>query len=922
MKSSFTARWNEALLEDNYERWQTNPSEVDQNWAAFFEGFELGMARLKKNGAGVESLGSNAAAPTGDSQWQTKVEGLVYAYRTLGHSIAKLDPLAQKRPDQPLLTLSELGFTEADLEKTVSSRFFQNNQPMKLGEMIAELKRVYSGTIGTEFMHIQNPQQRNWVLSRMESRSEAARTDAAVHRDLLRKIFEAESFESFLHTRYVGQKRFSLEGGESLIVALDAVLKRCQPLGIKEIVMGMAHRGRLNVLANFLNKPLGVIFHEFKGNYVPGSVGGNGDVKYHLGYQTTRVLDCGYEVEIRMAANPSHLEAADPIVQGKARARQRILNDTETRKKVLPLLLHGDAAFIGQGIVAEVFNMSQLPGYRTGGTLHIVVNNQIGFTTLPADSRSTPYCTDIAKMIDAPIFHVNGEDPLAVIQVAEMALEFRQEFGRDVVIDIYCYRRHGHNEGDEPNFTQPDLYSKIKTHPLLSEVFIREVEQVGTVSRDEALAIQNESLQELEAALAIVKAEEEAAESKKSEFAGSTAIFQPPYSHEPANTAISADTLEKIVNALTTVPDGFRVLPKVRRIVLERKLQVWKAGGPYNWGFAEALAFGSLLLEGTPVRLSGQDSRRGTFSHRHSVIYDEVTRDRHIPLNHLDDGQAKFCVYNSPLSEYAVLGFDYGYSMDFPSMLCIWEAQFGDFANGAQIIVDQFIASAESKWQRPSSIVLLLPHGYEGQGPEHSSARLERFLQLCAEDNMQVCNVTTPAQYFHVLRRQIHRGYRKPLIIMSPKMLLNFELAASKTEDFTDSRFYEILEGPPPANPKKVDRVILSSGKVYYDLLQYREKNGFNDSSALLRLEQIYPLNDEKLIRLATPYLSKNTKIVWCQEEPRNMGAWCFVKPKIERALGRELHYAGRPESASTAAGTLKVHQRQQEELVKQAFSL
>ncbi|HEY5791761.1 MAG TPA: 2-oxoglutarate dehydrogenase E1 component [Chthoniobacterales bacterium] len=921
MKSSFTARWNEALLEDNYERWQSNPGEVDQNWAAFFEGFELGMARLKKNGAAIDANGAADTAAGGDPQWQTKVEALVYAYRTLGHSIAKLDPLAQKRPEQPLLTLKELGFSESDLDKTVSSRFFRDNQRMKLRDMIAELKRLYSGTIGAEFMHIQNPRQRSWVLSRMESRSEAARTDANAHRDLLRKIFEAETFESFIHTRYVGQKRFSLEGGEALIVALNAVLQRCPTHGVQEIVMGMAHRGRLNVLANFLNKPLSVIFHEFKGNYVPGSVGGNGDVKYHLGYQTTRDLANGYQVEIRMAANPSHLEAVDPIVQGKARARQRVLNDTENRKKVVPLLLHGDAAFIGQGVVAETFNMSQLPGYRTGGTVHIVVNNQIGFTTLPADSRSTPYCTDIAKMIDAPIFHVNGEDPVAVVQVAEMALEFRQEFGRDVVIDIYCYRRHGHNEGDEPNFTQPDLYNKIKAHSLLSDIFIKETEQAGTVSRAEAEILKSESLQELEAALAAVKADEEA-ESKKSEFTGSTAIFQPPYSHEPANTAIGAETLEKIVNALTTVPDSFRVLPKVRRILLDRRQQVWKSGGPYNWAYAEALAFGSLLLEGTPVRLSGQDSRRGTFSHRHSVIYDEVSRERHIPLNHLDPAQARFCVYNSPLSEYAVLGFDYGYSMDFPSMLCLWEAQFGDFTNGAQIIIDQFIASAESKWQRPSSIVLLLPHGYEGQGPEHSSARLERFLQLCAEDNMQVCNLTTPAQYFHVLRRQIHRGYRKPLIIMTPKSLLNAELATSKTEDFTNSRFYEILEGPAPANPKKVDHVILSSGKVYYDLLQYREKNGLNDTSALLRLEQIYPLYDEKLIRLATPYLSKNTKIVWCQEEPRNMGAWCFVKPKLERALGREIHYAGRPESASTAAGTLKVHQRQQEELVKQAFSL
>ncbi len=926
MNSSFTARWNEALIDDNYELWRQNPNSVTPDWAAFFEGFELGCAKPHRNGAPIAG-----AAPVSDTggiastSLETRVEGLVYAYRTLGHSIAKLDPLSPEPPENPMLSLKELGFSEKDLDTTVSSKFFRDSKPMKLRDMIAELKSIYSDTIGAEFMHIQDPKIRNWVRHRMENRVDWAKHDAPIQREVYRKLLEAEEFEQFLHTKYQGNKRFSLEGGEALIVALDAVLRNCPKRGIKEIVMGMAHRGRLNVLANFLDKPLKMIFNEFSENYVPDSVGGSGDVKYHLGYETVRKLPDGYEVRINLAANPSHLEAVDPVVQGKARARQRVLEDTEHRKKVLPLLVHGDAAFIGQGVVAETFNMSQLPGYRTGGTLHIVVNNQIGFTTLPSDGRSTRYCTDGAKMIEAPIFHVNGEDPLAVIQVAEIATEFRQEFGRDVVIDIYCYRRHGHNELDEPTFTQPNLYKKISEHRRLSEIFADEILSLGVISRDELEDIETETIAELEAALAEVKASEKAAAEKnklKAELEGSTAIFQPPYSHEPIDTSITPETLELLVSALTTVPENFKLLPKLRRILIERRRKVWRDGGPYDWAFAEALAFGSLLHEGTPVRLSGQDSRRGTFSQRLSVLYDEETRERYIPLNHIREGQARFCVYNSPLSEYAVLGFDYGYSLDYPSMLCLWEAQFGDFANGAQIIIDQFIASSEAKWQRPSSIVMLLPHGYEGQGPEHSSARLERFLQLCAEDNMQVCNLTTPAQYFHVLRRQMHRKYRKPLVIMTPKSLLRLEQAVSRAEDFTNSRFYEILEGSKPADPKKVDRVILCSGKVFYDLQKYREENGLTDSTAIVRIEQIYPLYREKLRKTVEPYLASAKTVIWCQEEPQNMGAWFFLAYRLADLLERPIKYAGRKPAASPAAGSIAMHKKEQAALVKDAFTL
>ena len=926
MNSSFTARWNEALIDDNYEVWRQNPKAVSADWAAFFEGFELGCAKPQKNGAApAEKAAETPRTGTGlaSSSLETRVEALVFYFRTLGHFGAKLDPLAEASPSVPALSTEELGFTAEDLDKTVSSRFFRDGRAMKLRDMIAELREIYCDTIGAEFMHIQNPIIRNWVLEKLENRSDWAKGDAAIQEDILRKLVKAEEFERFLHTKYQGNKRFSLEGGEGLIVALEAVLKSCPKHGIKEIVMGMAHRGRLNVLANFLHKPLGLVFNEFSENYVPESVGGSGDVKYHLGYTSTRHPVEGYGVDIHLAANPSHLEAVDPVVQGKARARQRVLGDTEERKSVLPLLIHGDAAFIGQGVVAETFNLSQLPGYRTGGTLHIVVNNQIGFTTLPKDSRSSHYCTDIAKMVDAPIFHVNGEDPLALLQVAEFATEFRQTFGRDVVIDIYCYRRHGHNELDEPTFTQPNLYKKIHGHPLLSETFSKEILSFGVISEEGIARIKAETLAFLESVLAEVKAKETAKANggTKSELAGSTAIYQPPYSHEPTNTAITPETLEKIVTALTTVPEGFRVLPKLKRILLERRKKVWQDGGPYDWGYAEALAFGSLLLEGTPVRLSGQDCRRGTFSHRLSVLYDEVTRDRHIPLNNLSPDQAKFCVYNSPLSEYAVLGFDYGYSMDFPSMLCLWEAQFGDFVNGAQIIIDQFISSAESKWQRPSSIVMLLPHGYEGQGPEHSSGRLERMLQLCAEENMQVCNLTTPAQYFHALRRQIHRGYRKPLIIMTPKSLLRLEAAVSKTEDFTNSRFYEILADNSHADPKTVERVVFCSGKVYYDLLAYREKNGLADKVALVRIEQLYPLYGEKLKRTIAPF-TKAKSFVWCQEEPQNMGAWFFIAFRLADLLQAPVKYAGRKPSASPAAGSTAMHKKEQAALVKDAFTL
>ena len=928
MRTSLVNAFNAGLLDETYERWQRDPASVDATWSAFFEGFELGASpAAKAKPAPAASAAEQPetgelpipAIPAGmrpELPLQTRVDGLVYAYRTLGHTIAQLDPLSDARPEQPLLVLRELGFSEKDLDLVVASKFFRGGETMTLRELIATLQGIYCSSIGVEFMHIQNPRVRNWIRDRLESRPLEKSIPATTQKAILRELLEAESFEHFLHTRYVGQKRFSLEGGESLMVILQTLLEDAPRHGVEEIVMGMAHRGRLTVLANFLRKSLRVLFSEFTENYIPEMVGGDGDVKYHLGYQSKRTTGSGKEVEIRLASNPSHLEAADPVVEGAARARQRVLGDMVERTKVLPLLIHGDAAFAGQGMVAEVLNLSQLQGYRVGGTVHVIINNQIGFTTLPADARSSAYATDVAKMIEAPIFHVNGDDPLAVLFVTELAFAFRQQFHRDTVIDMLCYRRYGHNEGDEPNFTQPDLYARIDKHPSVGNIFARRLVDSGILTDDEAAALDDEYQKKLETTLEEVR---KAAAEPVHSLSESTAIFQPAYSHEPVETAVPKRELDRVVHALTHVPEGFHVLPKLQRLLLDRRAKAHASGGPYDWAFAESLAFGSLLLEGIPVRLSGQDSQRGTFSQRHAVLYDAETRARYAPLKHLSEDQAQFCNYNSLLSEAAVLGFDYGYSLHFPTMLCIWEAQFGDFANGAQVIIDQFIAAAESKWQRPSGIVLLLPHGYEGQGPEHSSGRIERYLQLCAEENIQVADPTTPAQYFHLLRRQMKRPFRKPLIVMTPKSLLRAEACVSSIADFTKGRFHEILPGPLLGTPEQVERVIFCTGKVYYDLLAYRQTENRTDT-ALIRVEQLYPLHEAALKEAVAPFANAK-KFIWCQEEPRNMGAWSFISPRLAAILHTHLTYAGRGEAASTAVGALALHKMEQRQLVEEAFA-
>ncbi|MEM7145724.1 MAG: 2-oxoglutarate dehydrogenase E1 component [Verrucomicrobiota bacterium] len=909
---------NVELLDEKYALWKDDPKSVEATWAAFFDGFELGCAHLKASGGS----GTGVAGGEGlELAKRARIVSLVYTFRTLGHNGAWVNPLNRNPPDEPRLSLGELGFSEEDLDKEVATQFFRGGERMNLGELIEELRAIYCDRIGYEFMHIQDAEARNWVRDRIENRTRAGAIPTEAKRKVLGWLIEAESFERFLHRRFVGQKRFSLEGAESLIVALNAIFEGCPGAEIREIVLGMAHRGRLNVLANFLRKSLKILLYEFSENYVPNLVAGDGDVKYHLGYETRRTTENGEDVAIFLAANPSHLEAVNGVVEGKARARQRIVGDMKERRTILPLLIHGDAAFAGQGSVAEVLNLSQLPGYRTGGTIHLVVNNQIGFTTSPADARSSNYCTDVAKMIEAPIFHVNGDHPLEVLAAAEMALEFRQKFSRDVVLDIVCYRRHGHNEGDEPAFTQPKIYQNIAGHEMVTTLFRRELVTKGELSAEEADAMEAGYWERLEREFDEIKALE--AKGAGNAFMESTGTSQPEFSFEPVVTGIARERLREIGERLTHTPEGFRLNDKIAKRFLEPRRRATAEGGPYNWAFAESLAFGSLLMEGKSIRLSGQDCRRGTFSQRHAVLYDAETRQRFIPLRQLAEEQGHISIFNSLLSEFAVLAFDYGYSLMDPDTLVLWEAQFGDFANGAQVIIDQFISSAESKWQQPSSVTMLLPHGYEGQGPEHSSARLERFLQLCAGGNMQVCNLSTPAQYFHALRRQMKRPFRKPLILMTPKSLLTHPECVSTEGDFVEGgHFHEILDDRQLVeDPTRVTRLIFCSGKVYYDLLEYRNANRLRNV-AIIRIEQIYPFHEEMLTEIVSRYPRSNKKWVWCQEEPLNMGAWTFLWPRLQRLTKMRVRYAGRATSSSPSAGSKAVHVREQRKLIERAFSV
>jgi 2-oxoglutarate dehydrogenase E1 component len=926
MNLSVSARLNADLLDENYAKWKSDPSSVDTTWSAFFEGFELGMEQLKKKGEpqSADSSDSNLRVTQTDASFRSRVVSLVYLYRTLGHTQAWIDPLSKAPPINDRLSYEEFGFESSDLQQEVASQFYSSGEPMKLSQMIGRLNEDYCGYVGYEFMHIHENEIRNWIRDRIEVRENAWNAEHETKEQVLRWLLEAELFEKFLHQKYVAQKRFGLEGGESVMVALNGLLQQAPSLGIKEFIVGMAHRGRLNVLANFLQKPLTELFHEFSENYVPDLVAGDGDVKYHLGFESEQTTDSGDKVKIILAANPSHLEAVNAVVEGMARARQRANDDTENREQVVPILLHGDAAFAGQGSVAEVLNFSQLPGYRTGGTIHLIINNQIGFTTMPADARSSVYCTDVAKMIEAPVFHVNGDCPLDVLNTVRLAMEFRQKFHRDVIIDIVCYRRHGHNEADEPAFTQPQTYKAIATKKSTATIYKERLVDEDDMTSDEVAAVENSILERLESDYLSVKTLVEKGEmSFHHDEDEPKPTPQVEYNYDRAKTAITLETLKDLGQKLVHIPADFQINGKLQRMFLTKREQATANGGPYDWAHAEALAFGSLLVEKIPVRLSGQDCRRGTFSQRHAVFYDTETRERHVPLRHLSDDQANFCAYNSLLSEAGVLGFDYGYTLMVPQMLILWEAQFGDFANGAQVIIDQFISSAESKWQSRSSLVMLLPHGYEGQGPEHSSARLERFLQLCAGGNMQVCNITKPAQYFHVLRRQVVRDYRKPLIIMTPKSLLRHEKAVSHDADFIgDTNFQEMLDDDQlTVNPDKVTRLIFCTGKVYYDLLKYREEQNTHNV-AIIRIEQLYPFHWDMLKAITSRYPHAAKKWVWCQEEPLNMGAWSYVGPRLQKFGKHKVRYAGRERSSSPAAGSKAVHNAEQRKLVANAFNV
>ena len=904
---SFASRYNADIIDEYYSRWLDNPAAVDANWRAFFDGFSFA------------SIGTPVSRPgdtrTAGSRKTSQVDSFIFHYRSIGHLQAHLDPLGSAPGPHPRLALEEHGLSEEDLDTQVEPDHYLGGEPVALRKLIENLRKTYCGQLGVEYTHIQNTDMRRWLQARMEPNCNQPSFQRSQKIRILRRLLKAELFEKFLHTRFLGQKRFSLEGAETMIPLIDAIVEKCGALDLREIVMGMAHRGRLTVLAGILRKDFDFIFEEFSENYIPDTVAGDGDVKYHLGYNAMLDTASGRKVSFRLAHNPSHLEAVDPVVQGQARARQRLIGDKE-RKLVVPLLVHGDAAFAGQGIVAETLNFSQLKGYRTGGTVHLIVNNQIGFTTNPHESRSSRYCTDVAKMIEAPIFHVNSDNPELACMVAELALEFRQQFSSDVVIDMVCYRRHGHNEADEPAFTQPLLYQTISKKEAVGTTYGNKLVADGTITEKERDAIRDEYTSALEKSLEKAKEKTKRKPDPKSRFEGANVRFQPKFHFNPVDTRATKTHIETAVKALTTVPDGFNINNKIKRL-LETRQKALTENHPIDWAFGEALAFGTLMLEGTPVRLSGQDSERGTFSHRHAVLYDYKTNERHVPLLHLGEGAAQFCVYNSSLSEAAILGFDYGYSLDYEDMLCLWEAQFGDFANGAQVIIDQFIASGESKWARTSDIVLLLPHGYEGQGPEHSSARLERFLQLCAEDNIQVCNLTTPAQYFHALRRQMKRDVKKPLIIMAPKSLLRNPAAASHLDDLTGGGFQEIIDDPNA--PRKASRVILCSGKIYYDLCEYRDSNKITDA-AIVRIEQLYPVHSDRLGEVAAAH--KKSSLVWCQEESQNNGAWTHIAPRLEEIFGRKPAYAGRDASASPAVGSLALHKIEHAALIKAAFTL
>jgi 2-oxoglutarate dehydrogenase E1 component len=848
---------------------------------------------------------------------QARILQLINYYRVRGHLIANLDPLGSKIPYHAELDPATFNLTIWDFDRNFITGGFGGSPTSTLRDLLDTLQKTYCEKIGVEYMHIQNPAEKIWLQNMMEPVKNIPNFDIEIKKAILNKLIMAETFEHFIHNRFIGHKRFSLEGSETLIPVLDMLLNNASEQDVIEVVLGMAHRGRLNVLANIIGKSYDSIFTEFEDIVDPNSIEGSGDVKYHLGATGKYKTLNGKIVTVSVASNPSHLEWVNPVVEGIVRAKHTRLSDKEHRK-VMPVLIHGDASFAGQGVVAETLNLSQLKGYRTGGTIHIIINNQIGFTTTPEDARSSVYATDVAKMIQAPIFHINGDDPEAAVWVTKLAFEYRQIFKKDVVIDLFGYRRHGHNEGDEPGFTQPLLYEKIKNHPSVRNIYTESLIKNRILSKEEIDEMNKIIEGKLSEAFDKIR-------KKSSSFKPDLPLAVSKEKIESVKpvkeTSISEEFLKQIVEGTTRIPEGFNVHPKLKKFLYRRR-DLLNSLEEVDWAYAETLAFGSLLLEGTPVRLSGQDSVRGTFSQRHLALTDINSGEEYIPLNFMNKEQANIEALDSFLSEAAVLGFEYGYSTADPLALVIWEAQFGDFANGAQIIIDNFIVASYEKWNLPNSIVLLLPHGYEGQGPEHSSARLERFLILCAQNNIQVCNVSTPAQYFHLLRRQIKHAINKPLVIMTPKSLLRHPEAKSSKEEFLSGVFKEIIDDETIDDKKKISKLILTSGKVFYELIKYRNDNKINDT-AIIRIEQFYPFESKILKDIIHSY-SKAEKVVWVQEEPRNMGAWNFLWHRLEENIvpGQKVLYAGRPESASPEVGSAKLSKQQQVELIRRAYSI
>jgi multifunctional 2-oxoglutarate metabolism enzyme len=882
-----------------------------------FEDLEIPYAPLPYGEDKYEGQLSGKANTLEQDRRAIAVWRLINMYRVRGHVLADLDPLGAEPGHSPELDLEYYGLTLWDLDREFYCEGLGGQDIAKLRDIIQLLRNTYCGKIGAEYMHLLDLDERKFLRESMESTTNTPNLTKDEKEDILHKLNQAMAFEQFLHKKYIGHKRFSLEGAETLIPMMHFLMEKAGEKDVEKFFFGMAHRGRLNILVNIMNKPYRKVFADFEGNIDPSSIQGSGDVKYHLGTKGNFETKDGKKIELELLPNPSHLEAVNPVVEGAARASQDHHESDDSYKKIIPVLMHGDAAFAGQGVVAETLNMSQLRGYETGGTIHIIINNQIGFTTLPEDARSTEYASDLAKMILAPIFHVNGDDPEAAVHSMRLALEYRQKFGKDVIIDLICYRKHGHNEGDEPAFTQPGLYKEIENHPTVRDIYLKELLRKGEFSKEETDAIFSEFEDLLNQAF------DDAKSSPALEVTDKMLDRSEEAQKERDNfpdTTFPIEGLKEIAVKINTVPKNFDANPKLLRQLAKRAEVVQNNEKKIDWGFAEALAFGSLLKNGTTIRLTGQDVERGTFSHRHAVLHGTETAQKFIPLNNLFEDQGVFSPYNSLLSEFAALGFEFGYSSAKLDALVIWEAQFGDFVNGAQIIIDQFISSSEAKWGQQSSLVMTLPHGYEGQGPEHSSARLERFLQLCAEDNIQVANFTTPAQYFHALRKQVLQDKKKPLIIMSPKSLLRHPMAVCNVEELATGKFHPFIEDPDVDDEKKIDRLVICSGKVYYDLYKEREERE-KSNVAIARLEQFYPFPDKDI----TAYLKKLNhvkEIVWCQEEPRNMGAWTFVSPRINGILGKgqKLIYAGRLASASPAAGQKAIHEAEQARLIEEAL--